>query len=270
MPSACLLVSHGSRDARPGIAVEQLANLVRERLENQRPWGMSANSLSSDVEKGDRLLPKRSHTIATKPICPLVGCAALELTPMPLHESIKQFAHRAKAEGNTKVQILPLFLLSGVHVQEDIPTAVKLAQEAVGEQIPIQIQPHLGSNPKLKQLLATEFQSLSTATRILLSHGSRRVGANEQIEAIASELGAIAAYWSVAPSLSSQVETLVAAGTQEIAIVPHFLFTGGITEAIAAQVKELQLQFSHVQLLLGKPLGANAELADLVVEGVET
>ncbi|MEC4893410.1 MAG: sirohydrochlorin chelatase [Oscillatoria sp. PMC 1051.18] len=269
MPSACLLVSHGSRDARPRIAVEQLANLVRQRLENQRPLGISPNWLSSNVGKCDRQKHKRIRGIASEPICPLVGCAALELTPMPLHESIKQFARRAKAEGNTKVQILPLFLLPGVHVKEDIPSAVKLAQEAIGEQIPIQLQPHLGSNPGLKQLLAKEFQCFSTPTRILLSHGSRRVGANEAIEAIASELKAIAAYWSVSPSLSAQVEALVAAEKQEIAIVPYFLFQGGITEAIATQVKELQLKFPHVQLLLGKPLGASAELADLVVEGVD-
>jgi len=233
--AAYLLVFHGSRDQRPEKAVSQLAELVAENLTI-----MGENS-------------------------PLVATASLELATIPLHESIRQVALEAAKMGKQYLKILPLFLLPGVHVQEDIPAEVVLAVQSLGTQIKLELLPYLGSHGGITHLLAQQFSLLpSTEGKILLAHGSRYPNANLPIEKLAFQLQTLAVYWSVSPSLTEKVTSLAASGTKKIAIVPYFLFQGGIIEAIAAQVTELQSSFPQTQLFLGQPLGATTELANLV------
>lgn len=249
MPSAYLLVSHGSRDPRQEIAMQQLAKLVNNKLES---------NLQKSIIGG----------VVSPPTCELVGTAYLELKPEPLHEQIKSFSKTALASGYHHIKILPLFLLPGVHVMEDIPGEVALAQHAVGEDVIIELEPYLGSHPGVEQLLAKQIAESSKNCHnqgwILLTHGSRRPGSKKQVEAIAANLGVVVAYWSVAPSLESRVKELVSAGYEKITILPYFLFAGGITDAIARSSQELKLQFPAVRFQLAEPLGASAELADLI------
>jgi sirohydrochlorin ferrochelatase len=51
--------------------------------------------------------------------------------------------------------------------------------------------------------------------------------------------------------------------------LPYFLFAGGITDAIAQSVSGLQAQFPRLQLKLAEPIGASAQLADLIVDLIE-
>ncbi|MFO0173064.1 MAG: CbiX/SirB N-terminal domain-containing protein, partial [Aphanizomenon sp.] len=99
---------------------------------------------------------------------------------------------------------------------------------------------------------------------IILAHGSRRAGSHAPVENIAASVSAITAYWSVPPSLEVRVQELINAGYGQIAIFPYFLFTGGITDAIAQTVKMLQLQFPSVTFQLAPPLGTSPEFADLI------
>lgn len=249
MSFAYLLVSHGSRDPRPEIAMQQLANLVCNKLSENH------NTLNS------------AHQ---------VGIAALEMNPQPLHEQIQEFAKiafgdacgglnlRKLSQNENRLKIVPLFLLPGVHVMTDIPAEVALAQSALGQDIIIDLQPYLGSHPDLEKLLAKQIATIKAQVWILLTHGSRRPDSEKPVQAIARSLGAVVAYWSVPPSLESRVKELVAAGYREIAILPYFLFAGGITDAIAASIEELKLQFSAVNFQLAEPLGASAELAELI------
>ncbi|MBW4568105.1 MAG: sirohydrochlorin chelatase [Tolypothrix carrinoi HA7290-LM1] len=248
MLSAYLLVSHGSRDPRQEIAMQQLAKLVNNKLES---------NLQRSIIGG----------VMSPPRCELVGTAYLELKPEPLHEQIKRFAQMLKANGYHRLKILPLFLLPGVHVMEDIPGEVALAQQAA-EDIIIELQPYLGSHAGVEHLLAKQIAQSSENCYnqgwILLTHGSRRPGSKKQVEAMAANLGVLTAYWSVAPSLESRVKELVSAGCKNITILPYFLFAGGITDAIARSEQELKLQFPAVRFQLAEPLGASAELADLI------
>lgn len=248
MLSAYLLVSHGSRDPRQEIAMQQLAKLVNNKLES---------NLQKSIIGG----------VVSPPKCELVGTAYLELKPEPLHEQIKRFAQMLKASGYHRLKILPLFLLPGVHVMEDIPGEVALAQQAAEDMI-IELQPYLGSHAGVEKLLAKQIAKSSenyyNQGWILLTHGSRRPGSKKQVEAMAANLGVLTAYWSVAPSLESRVKELVSAGCKNITILPYFLFAGGITDAIARSEQKLKLQFPAVRFQLAEPLGASAELADLI------
>lgn len=194
---------------------------------------------------------------------PLVDTAALELASSPLHQQIQQVAERAKASGYSQLQVLPLFLLPGVHVMEDIPAEVAIAQQHLGESFYLKLRPFLGKHPQLPELLKGFDPQVAL---ILLAHGSRRLGGNQPVEAIAAQLSALPAYWSVPPSLETQVSRLIQQGHSHISIQPYFLFEGGITDAIAQTVQQLRQQFPAVQLHLASPFGTTPELARLIVD----
>lgn len=236
-PCSYLLVSHGSRDPRPEVAMQQLAALLNDKL------------TSHNQKK-------------------LVGIACLEMSPQPLHEQIRLFAQSVR--GCDRLKIIPLFLSPGVHVMQDMPEEVALAKQAVGKDIILELQPYLGSHPQLATLFAQQMATLDTAAWILLAHGSRRPGSQQPVEALAAKLGTAIAYWSVPPSLESQVKELVLLGKREIAILPYFLFPGGITDAIAQAVEALKLQFPGITFYLAEPLGASAELARLIGDLINT
>ncbi|NJR52516.1 MAG: sirohydrochlorin chelatase [Leptolyngbyaceae cyanobacterium CSU_1_3] len=224
MPSsAYLLVSHGSRDPRPQVAIDRLASLIQKKI--QAP----------------------------------VGTATLECALVPLCEQIWQFSQRVDAP----LKIVPLFLLPGVHVTADVPQQVELAQQQLGAS-PIALSPYLGAHPRLKQLLSKHL--VPADAHILLSHGSRRSGANLPVEALAADLNALPAYWSVAPNLETRLQELSHRGCQTIAILPYFLFAGGITDAIAQTIAQLAVRYPHLYLTLADPLSANDELADLIID----
>ncbi|MES1023009.1 sirohydrochlorin chelatase [Gloeocapsa sp. BRSZ] len=259
MPSAYLLVSHGSRDPRPEFAMEQLVRLLADES--------TQISASNQQQCRDRFY--RASTLSVSSIKrPLVDKACLELSPLSLAQQIKEFSDRALTQGYNKIQIVPVFLLPGTHVKEDIPAQVAIAQQTLGNEVTINLRPHLGTHPGLVRLLAATMTHNDMTTWILLSHGSRRPGAKEPVKAIAKQLNAVDAYWAVAPSLEARIQALVTAGHQQIGILPYFLFAGGITDAIAQLVAQLQASF-RTKLHLTEPIGASAELAGLIWDLVE-
>ncbi|WP_226883629.1 sirohydrochlorin chelatase [Allocoleopsis franciscana] len=296
LSSAYLLISHGSRDPRPHQAMARLAERVRSQLE-KRGWGQGAInyrcSLNSPISQplapdqellpsnragyfqANRVLQRAQAKPATPTVVsrkchyPLVGTATLELADTALHEQIRQFASTAVAGGCNQIQLLPLFLLPGVHVREDIPAEVALAQRDLGEAVALNLRPHVGAHPGLGRLLASQWSGVDMDGKILLSHGSRRVGGNQPVEAVAQELESVAAYWSVPPTLEEQIQVLVARGHKRIGILPYFLFSGGITDAIAQKLDILQTEFPTVKLTLGKPIGTSDILANLIVDLIE-
>jgi sirohydrochlorin ferrochelatase len=237
LQSTYFLVAHGSRDPRPQVALDKLAALLCER--------------------------KAGLTPASPPV---VGTGTLELAPVPLREQLVQFGLRTGSLGLRRVELIPLFLLPGVHVMEDIPAEVALAQSALGSQVTVDLRHHLGYNPRLRFLLAKQMQRVAVEAWILLSHGSSRAGANEPVGELAAQLGAVPAFWSAGLGLEERVRELVAAGCRRVGIIPYFLFAGGITDAIGESVKGLRVRFPEVSFYLAEPLGATVELADLVLE----
>lgn len=279
MSSAYLLVSHGSRDPRPKAAMQQLAKLICQRQSGGRINRTVPDLSKALVEVGEwtqvesnsswhTLKSSNTGLVASQTEKPLVGTACLELSAEPLHEQIRQFGDRALKSGYNHVQVIPLFLLPGMHVMEDIPAEVAIAKLAL-EQVKIDLRPHLGTHPGLSHLLATSMAATKADAWILLAHGSRRPGAKKTVEAIATQLNAISAYWAVSPKLATQVKALVDAGYQQIGILPYFLFAGGITDAIASTVEQLKMQFPSVNLALAEPIGASVELADLIWDLIE-
>lgn len=240
--SAYLLVFHGSRDPRPQQAIEILVQRVADRL-------------------GTDSTPKKQ-----------VGWAALELQPQPLHQQICQFAEIVLTHSIDRLQIIPLFLLPGVHVKEDIPAEVELARREIGTEFEISIRPYLGSYPSMAKQLTKILETQSEIDAwVLLSHGSRRPGGNQPIEEMTIQLQqqshkpVLPAYWSVPPNLETQIQVLVNSRYDRIGILPYFLFAGGITDAIAQSVDRLSSKFPQTQLHLAEPIGVSDELIEKII-----
>jgi sirohydrochlorin cobaltochelatase len=234
LTEAYLLISHGSRDPRPQIATSQLA----AQLSLQLPAGA-----------------------VTAPI--LVATAQLELAATPLHVQISDFANRCLASGIDRVAILPLFLIPGIHVMEDIPAEIALAEREIDGKVQLVLTDFLGANVDFRNLFARN-RSVLPSQSIILAHGSRRSGSNHLVEQLAHDLDLQPAYWSIAPSLADRVVALVATGATEIGILPYFLFAGGITDAISESIERLRAEYPQVKLILGQPIGNHPELATTI------
>ncbi len=245
MTSSYFLVAHGSRDPRPHVACEKLAGYLRDRLPTL------TNS------------PSQSRT---RESFPLVKTGTLELTDISLAEQLIQFAQTTRSLGLTQIQLLPLFLLPGVHVQADIPTQVAIAQRWLGTDITVNLRPYLGSHPRLIHLLLRQQQAITAEIWILLAHGSRHLGGNQPVENRARQLGAIPAYWVMEPTLEIQIKKLVNLGYKRIGILPYFLFPGGITDAIAQKLAQLSQTYPIQEFKLAEPMGLTVELANLVLD----
>lgn len=233
---AYLLVAHGSRDPRPGREIARLGRRLSRRL----------------------------------PDTP-VGTAALECQPQPLHQQLQQFSDRM----GRPVRLLPLFLLPGVHVKEDIPEEVELARQNLPSDRSIEILPYLGGETRLSDVVGRRLRNDANACDawVLIAHGSRRPGGNASVEALVSVIDTpfpvLPAYWSVPPSLNTQLEHLIAAGHRRIGVFPYFLCQGGITDAISQQLHQFHQQHAQIHLHMTQPLCASAELVDLLVELTE-
>jgi sirohydrochlorin cobaltochelatase len=241
---AYLLIAHGSRDPRPHQAVDALAHAFWEQLSQQAAGHPHATKLAS--------------------LAPVVGTAMLELGPLPLHEQMVRFAHRAAAAGHRVVNLLPLFLLPGVHVMDDLPEQMAIAQSQLSEDIELRLMPYVGAHPGFSHLV--QFSPDQTIARVLLAHGTKRVAGNLPIEAIAAHLNATPAYWSVEPSLSDCIQQLIWGGYRHIEIQPYFLFPGGITDAIAQQIQQVSSEFAAVTFHLLPTLGMTPALVNVLTE----
>lgn len=269
-PFAYLLVFHGSPDPRPQAAATALAELFRQRIQHIRLPSESSKLGGFWAFDCDSDHPAVAIAV-DRPPEPIIGTASLECSPLPLHQQIEQFVDKlqpAVAEGDRPptLLVLPLFLLAGVHVMEDIPAEIALAQQRLGQTVSIEVCPHLGAHPRLRRILTERMAPIPAEAWILMAHGSRRASANQAIADLADHLGAIPAYWSVPPSLEATLDELRRLQFRTIGILPYFLFAGGITDAIAKTVQALTQQFPALNLQLANPIDASPELADLLID----
>ena len=239
-PTAYFLVSHGSRDPRSQVALQQLAHAFTQAFVTQHP--------SPDSSQ------------------PWVHTGTLEFGPHPLNQQIQEFAEQLIDKGVTQLDILPLFLLPGTHVKQDIPAAVTAARQQLGQSIRLRLRPHLGSHSRMGQLLRDRISAQPQSAQILLAHGSRYPGGNKPVEHLAAQLGAVPAYWTGGPNLETCISELTANGHDQIGILPYFLFTGGITDALQEQINQLQWRFNFLNLSITSPLEPSLKMAGLLLD----
>ncbi|MEA5463680.1 sirohydrochlorin chelatase [Leptothoe sp. PORK10 BA2] len=300
--TAYLLISHGSRDPRHQAAINRLAQLVRERLNPSliSPWSSQPLGIlgAKTDPSGMTVFGARAHVrkaigkdgvvggvVTTVPIPKvsanssfnsspvrlpedrlMVGTAVLEFGLLPLHQQICEFGRRLSSAGIKRLCLVPLFLLRGKHVMEDIPAAVALAQTELAGVIDVELGAHIGGHQQISDLIAHRFSQSPEAGRLLVAHGSRRVRGNRAVDALAKSLGTAVAYWTTESDIENQVIALMQQGCSTVTIFPYFLFAGSTTDAVAHLTEELAERFPRTTVRLLPPLGAMADVANLVVE----
>ncbi len=239
--AALFLVTHGSSDRRSWTALQNLVTVARSQ---------------SDL---------------------YISGGCLEGQQLSLSQQLEKFATEVIQVGISEIVILPLFLLEGVHVSNDIPEQVAIAQSSLQTMFPdllpnkfiFRTMAHLGTAFQIPSLLLqhfekyTEHSNLEKQGRILMAHGSRRAGANRVVEDLATQSQAIAAYWGVEPKIETQIENLISQGTNKVTVLPYFLTEGGITEAIANKLKAYSDRIQIQQLPV--PL-SNEQIVDLALK----
>ncbi|GAB4351631.1 MAG: sirohydrochlorin chelatase [Cyanophyceae cyanobacterium] len=248
---AYFLVAHGSPDPRPGGAIARLATVLAASLATVR----------TGFEGGE-----------------LVGHGALEWVPVPLAEQLGEFGRRAAAAGRSRVKVVPLFLQAGVHARQDVPEAVAAARSPVALEVldPVGLHPAFGG-AIARWVAAIRALEGETAPLMVLAHGSRRAGGHGPVEAIAAQVGAIAAYWTVEPGWQGRAMALAqgADGGQcdRAIVLPYFLFAGSLTDAIAEALADWNRAGQGPQLRLGSAIAATEDgieaLAQVIREMVK-
>ncbi|EDX86175.1 sirohydrochlorin cobaltochelatase, putative [Synechococcus sp. PCC 7335] len=263
--------------------MNRLADLVRSQLEA----ALRRNSTSFDADNSvdqavEQSIPSQGTTsLLARPRLDkltqlssevIVGTACLELAALPLSEQIYEFGLRLRAAGVKELKLLPVFLMSGVHVMEDIPHEIEIARERLGESLQLTLCPHLGSHEDISLVLENKLTSVDAEGSLLVAHGSRRKKGNRAIQGLARRIDVKmkVAYWATPPDLETQVIELMQQGCQRLTILPYFLFSGGITDAIAHRTEELAERFPKIQFRLLPTLGATREVANLIVNLVST
>jgi sirohydrochlorin cobaltochelatase len=238
-PSAYFLIAHGSRDVRSRQGLEACATYLRQHITH-------------------RVLP---------PTEPWVGTGVLEFGDQPLFTQIADFTKAAAAAGVRQVFLLPLFLAAGNHLLQDLPEAIHKAQSQMVSDVLLTLCPALGAHPNLSLLVQARMSEVLPCDRwILLAHGTKRLKGNQPTEALAAQLEIASAYWTTAPALEDQIQTLHGMGAQRIGIAPYFLFAGRITDAIEEHVVQLRSKFTSLNLQMTQPLNPSPLLAKLLLD----
>ncbi|WP_039728281.1 sirohydrochlorin chelatase [Leptolyngbya iicbica] len=264
MRTAYLLVSHGSSDPRHQAGLTRLAQGVRQQL--------SRGHQSTQITIRPESAPWRSRPPAADldTESPIVGTATLEAAEQSLAEQIVQFSRSLSQLDIQQLVIVPLFLLAGIHVKEDLPAEIGCAQQQLRSGVSIKCLPYLGSRPQFKQHIATRIAKTKADRCLLLAHGSRRPAGNRAIQQLGRGLDTDIAFWTVPPDLETQVYHLMQRGHQHIAIAPFFLFPGSITDAITHRTEQIAEHLPKLSLRLLSPLGTNSELGAVIADIIQS
>ncbi|MTI65209.1 MAG: cobalamin biosynthesis protein CbiX [Firmicutes bacterium] len=109
---------------------------------------------------------------------------------------------------------------------------------------------------------------------LIVGHGSRSDKAqetfNQVVEMVKKRLDCLvkgAHMESCKPSIPEVVKEIVNEDVKEIKVIPYFLYEGiHIKEDIPEILKELSDKYKDVEFKLGKPIGVEALLADILVK----
>jgi sirohydrochlorin ferrochelatase len=112
---------------------------------------------------------------------------------------------------------------------------------------------------------------------LLIAHGSRRQGANDEIERLAERIGGlddndydgvVAAFLEIAePDIHRGISRCVERGAEHIVVVPYFLAGGNhVNGDIPGEIACVSAGLPQVKIELSQYLGASDAMADLVLD----
>ena len=102
----------------------------------------------SSVETANEAVRVISRNVASAGGFPLASTAFLEMGQPDLPTAVEQL----RAQGATKIIVLPYFLTTGIHLKRDLPRIVSEILE-IQKGISIEIAPPLDGHPALESIL---------------------------------------------------------------------------------------------------------------------
>lgn len=112
-------------------------------------------------------------------------------------------------------------------------------------------------------------------TMLVVAHGSRRAQSNDEVRALARRLHeqtrdfdrVVCAFLELAePSIPDGLRQAIAAGSQEVVVVPYFLSAGRhVVKDIPEEVATVRAEYPDIAIIIAPYLGAAPELADLLL-----
>ena len=102
----------------------------------------------SKAKDFDRAMKRVAHSLRKAPFSS-VRCAYLEISSPSIPEAVR----RAIREGARELRILPYFVLSGRHIQEDIPRIVAEERKRWGRKVKIVLCSYLGYDERIVQVV---------------------------------------------------------------------------------------------------------------------
>ena len=113
---------------------------------------------------------------------------------------------------------------------------------------------------------------------IILGHGSKAPEATETLAAVTAmvrekvdfEMVDYASLQLSKPALDQVVQSQVTGGMEEILVIPFLIATGvHVKTDIPEEIAKLKEKYPGVEMKLGRPLGADPRLAEIVVDRVK-
>lgn len=110
---------------------------------------------------------------------------------------------------------------------------------------------------------------------LLIAHGSRHAGANDDTHDIAEKLAqrgphaiAIAAFLELAePDIDAGAATCIERGAGRVILLPHFLSAGvHVRRDLCAACERLTERYPGVEFQLAEPIGRHALLLDILLD----
>lgn len=112
---------------------------------------------------------------------------------------------------------------------------------------------------------------------LVIAHGSRRAESNDEIRELTRLLAERAgsdyaivrcAFLELAePSIPDGIEQCIRDGAGEVVVLPYFLSAGRhVAQDIPNEVRGKQDEYPHITIRIAPYLGANAGIADLLLE----
>lgn len=114
---------------------------------------------------------------------------------------------------------------------------------------------------------------------MVLAHGSRIQKTKDTIETVVSmvkekidlkEMPLEIGFMELCePNIEGAIKALADKGVDEIKVVPYFLFEGmHIKEDIPNEIREALVDYPNIKVTMGKTLGADPRLADILADRI--
>ncbi len=244
MKETILLVGHGSRHQQGNVEIELFAKQWREQHPDWR-----------------------------------IEVCFIEFAEVLLDEGFDN-----AAKNSERVLVIPLILNAAGHVKMEIPEHLAKARLR-HPNVVFDYGKHLGVNSAILKIVRRGLMATMDSIAmpdpkstgvIILGRGSSDKIANGEVAKLSRwlweetdhELIEIAFTGITYPRLETVVQRQVKLGMTQIVILPYYLFTGTLMVRIAEQFKALQLQYPQIRFALGKTLGFEAEIFQLLDDSV--